>query len=365
MSTEYKQKSDIIDLYSVLGLTIDVCNEPNCDELIHGAFLKASRKCHPDKNRNNPEIEELFILIQGAYDILKDAKQRGNYNHKVKLDKQSSSSYFKLKQAAVDYSDGTYKEATEDQKLAFQDQKKLMNAKYGYNEEDEKPIPKKDAKKILQSRLAARDADDIDYKPEKIFDGDSFNAKRFNAAFDMAKKQTGGSDGGSELMPSNGIPSAWNDAGSVANFSQFDDLNNLFVDDKTRFDTSKQSYGGLDFGSMPGVKLTQEYVSTLSGGDYYDQHGDLGDDYYTDIKKKLAERQASQNTFENMGYNDFRRDDTAGYGIHDQLGFKFDDKLTLDLDEDDIAVRFDKIMAERQKTILPPNNQNKSNKSKK
>lgn len=363
MSVEYKQKNDIIDLYSVLGLTVNVCNEPNCDELLHGAFLKASRKCHPDKNRNNPEIEEIFILIQGAYDILKDAKQRGNYNHKLKLDKQSSNSYFKLKQSAIDYSDGAYKEATKDQELAFEDQKRLMNEKYGYNEENEKAIPKKDAKKILQSRLAARATDDVDYKPEKIFNGDGFDAKKFNAAFDMSKKQSDSS----ELMPSNGVPSAWNDAGSVATFSQFDDLNNLFVDDKTRFDTSKQSYGGLDFGSVSTVKLTQEYVAGLSGGDYYDQHGDLDEDYYTDIKKRLSDRQASQNSFENMGYNDFKRDDTAGYGIHDQLGFDFNDKLSLDVDEDDIATRFDKIMAERQKTLLPSTSpsHNKSNKSKK
>ena len=40
MSVEYKEKSNLIDLYGVLGLTPDVCVEPDCAELIHGAYLK-------------------------------------------------------------------------------------------------------------------------------------------------------------------------------------------------------------------------------------------------------------------------------------------------------------------------------------
>ena len=82
MSKEYRQKSSIINLYELLGLTSDVCLEPNCDELMHAAYLKISRKCHPDKNRNNPEAEELFTLVQGAYEILKDEKQLDNRTEK-------------------------------------------------------------------------------------------------------------------------------------------------------------------------------------------------------------------------------------------------------------------------------------------
>ena len=376
MSVEYKEKSNLIDLYGVLGLTPDVCTEPDCAELIHGAYLKKIVSLHPDKNRHKSEadqktISDLFQLVQGAYDILKDEKQRTNYNHKLKLDKQSSSSFFKLKQAAEDYADGGYKEATPEQKLAFKAQKKLMNEKYGYVKADSKPIPEEDAKKRLQSQLAERATQDIDLKPEKIFEGDNWDPRRFNEAFDLSRKQSGGSDMGSDIMPSNGAPLAWNGAGAVANFSNFDNLDNLFVEDSTRFDTSKQTYSGIDFGPTSSVKITKDFVSGLSGADYYDTHADLDDNYYADMKKKLSERQSAQSSFEQMGFTDFNREDTAGYGIFDQLGFKFDDRLTLDLDDDDISARFDKIMADRQKTILPESAQNnpakssKSNKSKK
>ena len=50
MSVEYKEKSNLIDLYGVLGLTPDVCTEPDCAELIHGAYLKKIVSLHPDKN---------------------------------------------------------------------------------------------------------------------------------------------------------------------------------------------------------------------------------------------------------------------------------------------------------------------------
>ena len=80
MSVEYKQKSNLIDLYGVLGLTPDVCAEPNCEDLIHEAFLKKAKSLHPDKNRHKSEadqktIADLFELVQGAYDILRDEKQ--------------------------------------------------------------------------------------------------------------------------------------------------------------------------------------------------------------------------------------------------------------------------------------------------
>ena len=47
-----------------------------------------------------------------------------------------------------------------------------------------------------------------------------------------------------------------------------------------------------------------------------------------------------------MTFDDFKRDDTAGYGIFDQLGFEFNDRLSLDVDEDDIASKYEKLMME-------------------
>jgi len=89
-----------------------------------------------------------------------------------------------------------------------------------------------------------------------------------------------------------------------------------------------------------------------------DNHKVIGEDYYKDIKSKLHSRKSDTSTFENVKYGDFKRDDFAGYGIHDQLGFKFDDRLTLDIEEDDITKKYEKLMAERQNSFtLSPEGQ--------
>jgi curved DNA-binding protein CbpA len=358
MSTEYKTKTDLIDLYGVLGLTIDVCSDPDCSEKLYSAYLKQSKKFHPDKNQTEG-AEEMFMLIQRSYNILKDVKQRTNYNHKLKIDRQSSSSFGALRKAA-DVSDTGYTDPTPEQIESFEEQVRLQNKKYNFDpEEAKKPIPKKEAKKSLKQRIAERDAQTIELKPEKLFDGNAFDARRFNEAFDLAKKQNGGSD----LMLAPEIPEAWNGAGTVANFSSFDNLDNLFVEDGTRYDTSKQTYSGIDFGPVPSNKITAEFVAGLNGADYYDQHNVLGDDYYEEMKRNLAKRQTDQSSFEKMGYGDYDKGNFSGYGIHDQLGFQFDDRLTLDLDDDDISVRFDKLMLERQKELVnPPNKPNRTKK---
>jgi curved DNA-binding protein CbpA len=357
MSTEYRQKSDLIDLYGVLGLTIDICNDPECMDKLYTAYLKQSKKWHPDKNKS-PEASEMFILIQRSYDILKDEKQRTNYNHKLKIDKQSSNSFFALKKAA-DVADTGYSKATLEQEKVFEEQIRLQNEKYGFDPEEAKKeyAPnKKEAKKTLKQRIADREAQKIELMPERLFEGDIFDARKFNAAFDLAKKSTN-----TDIVPSLGVPEAWNGAGTLANFSNFDDLDNLFVEDGSRYDTSKQTFSGIDFGPIPSTKLTADLVSGLEGGDYYDQHNMLGDDYYEEMKRDLAKRQSDQGSFEKMKFGDYDRSNFAGYGIHDQLGFQYEDRLTLDLDDEDISVRFDKLMLERQKdlTTAPKSNRKK------
>lgn len=347
MSVEYKQKEDIINLYGILGLTIDVCQKPNCNELIRDAYFRKAKLCHPDKCKGKPELQELFLLIKGAFEILSDEKQRQNYNNKLKLEKQSTNSFFKLKKTAKDYADNVYSEATDTQKLSFKEQMKLMDKKY---ETDSTGVTmsKADAKKKLQSRVADRKAQDVELRPENIFEGGKFDAKKFNRAFDLNKEAD---TGGGDLMLYGGVPSAWNDMGRVANFSNFDDLNNLFVEDSTRLDVSKQSYGSIDnMGPAQKIKLTKEFVSQLEGADYYDQHNHIDDSYYTDLKNRLSSRGSEQQSIENMSLNDFKRDDTAGYGIYDQLGLKYEDRLSIDMENEDIATRFEKIMAERKKS---------------
>lgn len=352
MATEYKQKNDLPDLYNILGLTIDICKDPNCNELIRAAYVKKAKVCHPDKHPGRKDVAEVFELITSAYDILKDENQRASYNHKITLNKQSSSDFLRLKKSAADYAQtiGEYKPPTDQQKLSFKEQMRSLDLKHGFDSSMMDPISNQDAKKRLNDLSKKRSEQDRDFKPEKIFDEGRFDLKKFNAAFDLVHKREEDA-----MIPHNGVPSAWNDIGTVANFSTFDNLDSLYVDDGNRYDTSKQMYGGVDFGA-PMKKISMDEVMNLRGADYVDGHNVLGEDYYKEMKSKLGERKSTTSSFENMKYGDFKRDDTAGYGIFDQLGFKCDDRLALDIEDDDISKRYEKLMAERQKDILPLTN---------
>ncbi|AEX61578.1 putative J domain-containing protein [Megavirus vitis] len=362
MSTQYKQKNDIPDLYNILGLTIDVCKNSKCDDIIRKAHKERVMKWHPDKNTDKKNAEEIFQLLNMAYDILKDEKQRNEYNNRLAINKQSSSDFFKLKKTTNDYMEslGEYKDPTDQQKLSFKEQMKALNQKHGFDELQTTIIPPEEAKKKLVNLSKIRAEQDHTYKPEKLFDDDKFDLRKFNAAFDKIHQKDSGA-----IMPHNGVPSAWNDLGNTTSFSNFDNLDNIYVDDGNRFDISHQNYGGIDFGK-PSGKMTRQDLDDLNDADYVDKHDVLGEDYYQDLKKKLIERKSEADNFDKMKYNDYKRNDTAGYGIFDQLGFDFSDKLSLDVDEDSISSKFEKLMAERNKdTELFSKIQNGPNQNKK
>lgn len=351
MTSEYKAKNEIPDLYNILGLTSEVCKDPNCNEIIKKAYTKKAKACHPDRNPGRKDVEEIFELITSAYDILKDEKQRNDYNHKLTLNKQSSSDFFKLKKSANDYMDslGEYKPASDQQKIQFKDKMKELDTKHGFNSEETNAISQQDARKKMNDMNSMRAQQDRDFKPEKLFDDGRFDPKIFNEAFDKVHKRED-----TAIITHNGVPSAWND-NSIAAYSTFDNLDNLYVEDGKRADVAHQKYGSIEFGT-PAKKLSKEELSNLKGATYVDQHNMLGDDYYKTIKDRLRDRKQDANSFDSMKYNDFKRDDTAGYGIFDKLGYKFDDRLALDVDEDDISKKFEKIMAERQQDLLPAAN---------
>jgi curved DNA-binding protein CbpA len=343
---EYRPKNDIPDLYHILGLTIYVCKDDNCDEIIKRAYTKKAKICHPDKNPGRTEAIELFELLTSAYDIIKDPVQRKAYNNKLSLNRQSSSDFFKLKQGATDYakSIGEYKPPTDEQRISFEEQKKLMNQKHGYDPDSAaaKEIKSKDARKKLEELTKTRKEDAENLKPEILFDEGRFDLRKFNAAFDVIHKRNE-----NDMVLHNGIPSAWNDMGGSNNFSAFDDLDNLYTDDATRLDTSRQSYGSIDFTS-PVSRLSKSDIHDIKGADYVDNHNVIETDYTKNIKAKLRDRENESKQYDKMVYGDYKRDDTAGYGILDKLGITVDDRLTFDLDEEDISEKYNKLMLERQ-----------------
>jgi len=215
-------------------------------------------------------------------------------------------------------------------------------------------IPKQEARKKLNELADSRARQDITLKPEKLFDEGRWDNKKFNAAFDIIHQREEGN-----IVLHDGIPSAWNDHGTIANYSNFDDLDNIYVNEDNRFDTSRQNYSSIVFAEST-KKITKDDMDNISGADYVDNHNVIEHDYYQTMKSKLSSRRTDAVHFDKMAYDDFKRDNMAGYGITDQIGFDFSDRLGLDgdHDHDDISKKFDKLMADRQ--AIPTSNGKKS-----
>ncbi|AKI80179.1 chaperone protein dnaj [Acanthamoeba polyphaga mimivirus] len=348
MSVEYKQKNDVPDLYKILGLTNDVCKESDCDERIRKAYARKAKKYHPDKYPGKKDIVEIFELITMAYDVLKDEKQRNEYNQRLIVEKQACSDYLKLKKRYNDFADsiGELKEPSNEQKLSFKEQMKAINSKHGYDTSQEAAIPANQAKKKLSSLAKERANQDVNLRPEKLFDEGRFDLGTFNAVFDKYHKKSD-----SSIMPHNGVPSAWNEPTNSMNFSSFDNLDNIYVDDNSRLDISRQMFGDIDFGSsLP--KISKQDISDIGRADYVDGHKVLGDDYYKDLKSKISEREKDSDLFDKMEYGDYKKD-TAGYGVLDQLGCDFSEIYLDKCLPGSLEQQVEKLMAERKKVIPP------------
>lgn len=63
------------DLYAILGVAKDASEAE-----IRKAFLKLAKQFHPDKNPGNAEAEQRFKEVNLAYEVLRDAKKRQQYD---------------------------------------------------------------------------------------------------------------------------------------------------------------------------------------------------------------------------------------------------------------------------------------------
>lgn len=62
-------------LYEVLGV-----KKSSNSKDIRKAFKKMSIQCHPDKDRENPQADDNFIAISGAYETLSNEEERRKYD---------------------------------------------------------------------------------------------------------------------------------------------------------------------------------------------------------------------------------------------------------------------------------------------
>lgn len=291
-------KNEIPDLYKILGLTSNVCNETNCNELIQKAYNKKAKIYHPDKHPGKKDIEDIFELLTNAYQILKDDKQRSSYNHKMKLYKQSNNDFNKLKQQTQEYI-SEIKPINDKQIISFKEGMENLDKKRGFNSTLMVPITIQESKNRLKDLNIIRSTQDVEYKPENIFDGE-INLKKFNAVFDKVNKED-------NQIIINNIPKAWND-GKIINYSSYETIDNLYIEDNDINKYFKEN------------KITKNDMVNIEEAEYVNNHNKLSNDYYKEVKDKIENREK----FENIEYEK----DTLGYGIFDKLNI--DDNLIND-----------------------------------
>lgn len=343
MTEKYIPKDDIPNLYGLLGLTEDVCKDENCDSIVHKAYINKAKHCHPDKNPDRPEAAELFELLTMAYDILKDNINRSEYNNHLSLNKQSLNDFNKLKKNATEHmlAAGQYVEPNDDHKMSFSEKMRMLDIKHGYDKSVDSAMDANLAKRKLNDLSQQRTTQEKELAHERLFEGETFNNKKFQAVFDKVHNR----DDDSSVALYNGVPSAWNAPGTVANYGAFDNLDSVYVDDSNRVDTDRQVYGSIKY-TGPTKKLTREEIENIAEAEYVDNHNHLDEKYCADIKSKLRQRSSENNTFDKRSLSDYKKDDMSAYGIFDKIGIKCLDKLGFN-DNDDISKKYDKLMAER------------------
>jgi hypothetical protein len=186
---------------------------------------------------------------------------------------------------------------------------------------------------------------DHEDKQEQLFDK-NIDLKKFNEAFDRVHKRD------NDLVLHNGVPLAWNSGSSLV-YTPINNLEQIYAEEETlELDPIGATYySNIDYGKQQN-KISKEEVSKLTGASYVDSHNIKDENYHSEMKKRLSERLNDTNSFNGRKLSDFKKDDTAGYGIMEQIGIKQYDRITLDdVSSNDIQVEFDRLMKERSRSL--------------
>ena len=314
-------KKVIPNLYHILGLKQSVCEKPECDKIIHSAYTKRALVCHPDKNIGRDDAQEFFELLTSAYDILKNKESRDAYN--IKLRRSVVPDHTTLRDRSTKFSE-TYRPLRIDEeefKKAIQATPKTDDPRIA--------AEVKDSLAQLQSRRARQD---VDLMPKRMFEEGKFDARMFNAMCDKKGKVNEGS------VIKHTLPEAWNNGSGL--FGAFDS-NNLEGEAASWLNPfgSSQVFTPIDFNKP--IENDIDLVD-LDNASYFDSHNVLGEDYYKDIKSRLAQRQADTERIEKLKHEEYRTDD-AGYG---KVFSEIEEQLLLSYD-DDVMERYNTLLTNR------------------
>lgn len=328
--TEYVEQTKMPSLYTILGLSQSVCDEPNCEELIHKAYVSKAKKYHPDKCDTDANMKQVFELITHAYNILRDSTKRSEYNDKLKIQNQCTNDFDSLRAGYEKYIKTVepVTSVTESDVLGqFEYQSSKLNKRHQFNPNDiNLPVSEDESRKKLQELIDARNKDAELFTPGKISfnESDEMDLNRFNAMFDKINNKNVPNSGD---ITSYNRPDPWIGSNKNFNFSDFDMLDNIYSNVNDRYDSVTASFASVDDCDLPKYDY-QSLANEDINASYVNNHNELEDNYYEIMKSKILERTQQTKDIGSMKYSDYKLNDTAGYGIYDELtGYEQDNEL--------------------------------------
>jgi curved DNA-binding protein CbpA len=331
------QQNEQVNLYKILGVKRD-CT----DKDIKKAFNQLVIKYHPDRGGDS----EIYEIIVNAYNILVNTELRKQYDDLYKI--EDISDYNNMRSNSKSYMNTQNKKATVDDHTKFKEGWDELNKKHGFYQEskDEMVISKKDATKKWQDLDKLRQKYYEEDKPDMIFENDKpINMATFNAAFETANGSI------LDIVSKKDIPDAWDGYNNIiTNYSNIAITDNIYDESETVNEIHGINYSSIHFDKKPKKKITADDIKNVGQAKYYDDHNVIEDNYYDQIKEKLSERNLETNTFNNKELHQYDKENTAGYGIFEKLGIKYDDSLRIsDWVDKDINNAYQKLLQDRNK----------------
>jgi len=321
-----------VNLYDVL----DVKQDCNMEE-IKKAYIRLSKRFHPDKKNGDPEM---FELIVHAYGILSNPETRKEYDKLYKIIKRSDKSHEELKyQSQKYYETEIVSKKPEDAIKDFKKEFEYMDKKVNYDRKIEnKKLNTNEISRMIDDLRLTREQEDIENIHENIFE-DNFNLSKFNAVFDELHKDS------KEIIPHNDKPTPWNEIqGLNDNYGNIDSYDELFDDDQNN--VLNNNYSSINI-SMPVKKVNKKDITKINNANYTTTHNFKDDNYKKSIQEKLKERELQTQQLQDRKLSDYEKPTFGGYGIFENIGIDLNNAELLD--DIDIKRKYQKLLLERNK----------------
>ncbi len=324
-SDQQKHKNNI-NYYEVLGV------EPTATQKeIKKQYTKLVAKYHPDKVKDGDVNNNLFELIQKAYEYLGDPKSREEYDFYTKnIQGAKHIDHMKLKADFSNYVDlapdptsSTFKKEKQMAELEFDRLSNELDVKNKVNRELlGQKLTKKTMEKSLDEIIEQRMTDELNFNQVNMFPDGNFDNAKFNAIFDKYKENTE-----NEVVKHNGGVMPYN-FGIGSDFSSYNDAyGKTFYGDNE--DTG--DFGSTNFGSKN--TLDQDTVKNIKPAEYTFNHNKIDPNYNKSLDELMKQREEETTKLNSRKYTDYQNGNSE-YMFMNDIGCT-DNMIDWDNDDDD------------------------------